>query len=154
MTDVRRSPVRRSGRWVRQVKIPVPSSKCQMLGAQCTASVQELYPMRAGAVVHRPCWFHEERGPRIARITRIRGGASRRAGKQRATARRGTTGNGELVLWVRRVYAMASWIEAWIWSMMPVTAESEPVWKVRCGWIGGANGWMQGRRSEAYSGIC
>ena len=78
--------MRRSGRWVRQVKIPVPSSKCQMLGAQCTASAQELYPMRAGAVVHRPCWFHEERGPRIARITRIRGG--------RFPARREATSNG------------------------------------------------------------
>ena len=44
---------------------------------------------------------------------------SRRAGKQRATR------NGEFVLRVRWVYAMASWIGESISLMVPVTAELE-----------------------------
>ena len=63
-------------------------------------------------------------------LKRIRGqlstnNESRRAGKQRTSARRGTTGNGEFVLLVRRAHAMASWIGVWIWLMVPVTAALE-----------------------------
>ena len=54
-----------------------PDAQCKMLGAQCTSSalsVQELYPVRAGAVVHRPCCFHEGGGPRISRVKTDTGG--------------------------------------------------------------------------------
>ena len=55
-------------------------------------------------------------------LKRIRGATFN---EQRVPARRRTTGNGKLVLWVGRVYAMPSWIGAWIWLMVPVTAELE-----------------------------
>ena len=45
--------------------------------------------------------------------------------EQRVPAGRRTTSNGKFVLWVRRVNAMPSWIGAWIWLMVPVTAELE-----------------------------
>ena len=54
-----------------------PDAQCKMLGAQCTSSalsVQELYPVRAGAVVHRPRCFHEGGGPRISRVKTDTGG--------------------------------------------------------------------------------
>jgi len=35
-------------------------------------SVQEVYPVRTGAVFYRPCCFGGERGPPISRMTRIR----------------------------------------------------------------------------------
>ena len=34
-------------------------------------------------------------------------------------------GNGEFILWVRRLYAMPSWIGQWMWLIVPVTAELE-----------------------------
>ena len=55
-----------------------PDAQCKMLGAQCTSSalsVQELYPVREGAVVHRPRCFHEGGGgPRISRVKTDTGG--------------------------------------------------------------------------------
>ena len=103
-----------------------PDAQCKMLGAQCTSSalsVQELYPVREGAVVHRPRCFHEggeDHG--FHGLKRIRGATFN---EQRVPSRRGTTSDGKFVLWVRRVYAMPSWIGVWIWLMVPVTAALE-----------------------------